>query len=113
MRLDCFTSPNDEFDFLDLRAQFQFKTATSIGFRVGPIPQGQFSHFGYLQVHHPSVGEMKARVYVQLPRRYRDLGLLRQVCMAAFRALGIPDGESFELNYANSEEGIGAGRLEK
>jgi hypothetical protein len=105
MKAECFNTSRDHFDILDLRAQFHFKGASSIGFDLGPIPKGQVLNIvsGALQVHHPCTGHIQAHVYVQLPRRFSDPQLLRQLCDAVFRELGIPDDETYELHYSGSE----------
>ena len=105
MTVERFNTCRDHFDMLDLRAHFHFKGAASIGFDLGPIPKGQHSHVvsGALQVHHPCTGHIQAQLYVQLPRRYSDPQLLRQLCEAVFRELGIPADETYELHYSDAE----------
>jgi len=108
MTLDRFKTSRDTFDILDLRAHLHFKSATSVGFQLGPIPKGQHSHivFGALQVHHPCAGHIQAQLYVQLPRRYADPQLLRQAVEAVFRELGIPADETYEIHYADAADGV-------
>lgn len=109
MNVERFSSHKDTFDILDLRAHFHFKSSTSIGFRVGPIPSGPFSCtvFGFLQVHHPCAGHIQAHVYVQLPRRYREAQLLSQIRETAFREFGIADDETYEVHYTDATDGLG------
>jgi hypothetical protein len=104
MTLERFRTSSDEFDLLDLRAHFHFKSETSAGFQLGSIPKGQHSYivFGALQVHHPCTGHIRAQLYVQLPRRYADPQLLRQLCQATLRELGIPADETYELHYSDA-----------
>ncbi len=109
MNLERFSTHRDAFDTLDLRAHFHFKSATSIGFRVGPIPSGPVACtvFGYLQVHHPCAGHIQTHIYVQLPPRYREPQLLRQIREATFRELGIADDETYEFHYTDATDGLG------
>lgn len=109
MKLQRFDTRRDTFDMLDLRAHLHFKSGTSVGFELGPIPKGQHSHIvsGALQVHHPCAGHIQAQLYVQLPRRYADPQILRQVVEAVFRELGIPADETYELHYNDAADGLG------
>jgi hypothetical protein len=108
MMLGRFTNPRDSFDILDLRAYFDFKSATSVGFLLGPIPRRWQSIqvvFGGLQVHHPCEGHILAYVYVQQPRRYGDFQMLSQFREVLFRELGIPKHETYELHYSDATDG--------
>ena|ERR1043165_450790 len=108
MTLERFNTCRDTFDMLDLRAHLHFKSATSVGFQLGPIPKGQHSHIisGALQVHHPCAGHIHAQLYVQLPGRYSEPQLLRQIVEAVFRELGIPADETYELHYSDAAGGV-------
>ncbi len=108
MTLERFKTSRDKFDLLDLRAHFHFKSETSVGFQLGSIPKGQHSYvvFGALQVHHPCAGHIRAQLYAQLPMRYSDPQLLRQLCEATFRELGVPADETYELHYTDAADGV-------
>lgn len=108
MITDLFSSSRDGFDILGLRAHFDFKTATSIGFQLGSIPKGPYIRiiFGALQVHHPCDGHIKARIYVQLPRHYSDHQLLRKLCEEMLGILGIPADDTYELHYHDAADSL-------
>ena len=108
MKLERFNTHRDTFDMLDLRAHLHFKSATSVGFELGPVPKGQHSHIvsGAFQVHHPCAGHIQVQLHVQLPRRYAEPQLLRQLVEAVFRELGIPADETYELHYSDAADGV-------
>jgi len=108
MILERFNSSRDVFNLLNLRAHFAFKSETSVGFLLGSIPKGKDSHIviGAMQIHHPCIGHIGAYLYVQLPRRFTEPDILRQLCEATFSELGIPADETYELHYSESSKGI-------
>jgi hypothetical protein len=63
-------------------------------------------NIGAVQVHHPCDGHIKARIYVQLPKEYRDHHTLDRLRSQAFRALNIPLDETYELEFDSAEDGL-------
>ena len=104
MNLDHFNKPNDMFDVLDLQASFAFKSSSSICFDLGRLSHAGGTVFGDIQVHHPCAGHIKSFIYIHLPTRYRDSKSLIEIQKAAFRELGIPDDETYELFFYDAED---------
>jgi hypothetical protein len=105
MNTDKFTHGKGTFDALDLSMRFKFKSPSSIGFKFA-TKQAQHTIIGEMQIHQPCEGHIKARVYIQLPSEYKECKLLVQILEAAFRELGIPPDETYELSFDNSEDGL-------
>jgi hypothetical protein len=66
----------DRFLVLDLTASFSFKSPGSISFDLGTLSDGMFSVIGWVDVHHPCEGHIKAKFRVLLPARYSGAGLV-------------------------------------
>jgi hypothetical protein len=105
MNTERFQKSGDGFDVLDLRARFVFKTPSSIGFRMIMRPN-DVATIGALQVHHPCLSYIKARIYFQLPMKYCDDKSLVAIGMQAFRELEIPQDETYEFVFDCSETGL-------
>jgi hypothetical protein len=103
MNTDKFSHDTGTFEVLDLRVRFKFKTPSSIGFNLAT---NQHTIIGEIQVHHPCVGHIKARVFIQLPSRYKEYNQIVPILEAAFRELEIPSDETWELSFDNSEDCI-------
>ena len=105
MNTENFAENDGTFEVLDLKAKFEFKSPTSIGFRIA-LGRFESTNIGAIQVHHPCSGHIKARVYIQLPKRYNDMRLLVEILQAAFRKLEIPADETYQLSYDATEDGL-------
>ena|ERR1051325_3607781 len=104
MNLDRFNRRGDEmFDVLDFQAGFAFKSSSSVCFQLGRLSKKGGTVFGDFQVHHPCEGHIKAFIYIHLPTRYRDPKSLVELQKTAFRELGIPDDETYELYFFDAE----------
>lgn len=103
MNLERFNHHDEMFDVLDLQASFAFKTSSSVCFALGKLSNRGGMVFGDFQVHHPCEGHIKAFIYVHLPSRYRDSKSLVELQKAAFRELGIPDDETYELSFFDAD----------
>jgi hypothetical protein len=75
------TQPEDGFPLLDLTARFAFETASSIVFDLGrmgnlrlddapEIESHGFKAVGWLDVHHPCDGYVRAQLRICLPAEY-------------------------------------------
>jgi hypothetical protein len=95
----------DGFDAPELRVKFFFKTSTSIGFDLA-MERFHSTIVGKMQVHHPCDGHIKARIYVQLPKKHGDHNTLNQLRLQAFRSLDIPLDETYELEFTSAEDGL-------
>jgi hypothetical protein len=118
------------FNVLDLRAELQFASPGSASFDLGTdgplrlsasadpdmdvlnrivddlnIPA--FHIVGWLDVHHPCDGHIKARLRVNLPAEYgrrltheARLSVVRDV----FAAVGIPQDETYEASFFSGDD---------
>ncbi|HSU55510.1 MAG TPA: hypothetical protein VLT36_15755 [Candidatus Dormibacteraeota bacterium] len=105
MNTENFKKSVDGFEAPDLRVKFFFKTASSIGFDLA-MERFHGTILGGMQVHHPCEGHIKARLYIQLPKKFRDHNLLDQLRIRTFNALRIPLDETYELEFRGAEDGL-------
>jgi hypothetical protein len=114
----------DEFPLLDLVASLEFKSASSLSFRLGtkgntlklpdmdePWVVGPgliFTVIGWLDVHYPCDGHIKAHLRVCLPERYHEWQQMRELVNQVFEELGIPADETYEADFvaASRQTGI-------
>jgi hypothetical protein len=106
----------DEFAVLDLVAELQFKTASSLSFQLGVKgnmlqlpdmeepwvlgPGGVFTVIGWLDVHHPCEGFHRLQLRVGLPDRYACWESMRDLVPQVKAALGLPADESYHVDMA-------------
>src|SRR5262245_33794513 len=111
-----------EFPVLDLVAQFQFKTPSSLSFQLGKsvdrntprLPEmdggepwdfllesgSVFVVIGYLDAHHPCEGLHRLQLRVGLPDRYVCWESMRDLVPQVKAALGLPPDESYHVSLA-------------
>jgi len=103
----------DEFAVLDLVAEFQFKTASSLSFNLGTrgttlqlpdmekpwvlAPGRVFTVIGWLDVHHPCEGLHRLQLRIGLPDRYACWESMRDLVPQVKAALGVPADESYHV----------------
>ena len=108
----------DEFQILDLVASFAFKSASSLSFELGTrgdslmlpgmiepcatMPGRVFTVIGWLDVHHPCQGHIKAQVRVCLPDRYHEWQRMGELVREVFEHLGILPDETYEAHFVAS-----------
>lgn len=122
-----FSTGDSEFDILDLKARFAFKTDTSISFDIGRwsntlrLPTGDgdedmvwsadrpfvFHVVGWLDVHHPCDGHIKTRVRIKIPAEYHLFDRMKPIVEAIFKALDIPLDETYETTVFDSDKVTG------
>jgi hypothetical protein len=106
----------DSFAVLDLVAEFQFKTASSVSFQLGTkgntlqlpdmdqpwvLGAGRvFTIIGWLDAHHPCEGFHRLQLRVGLPDRYACWESMRDLVPRVKEALGLPPDESYHVNLA-------------
>jgi hypothetical protein len=106
----------DGFTVLDLVAEFQSKTASSLSFQLGTrgdsltlpgmkepwvLGGGRvFSVIGWLDIHHPCDGPHRLRLRVGLPDRYACGESMRDLVPQVIAALGLPPDESYHVHVA-------------
>jgi hypothetical protein len=109
----------DEFPLLDLVAQFQFKSASSVSFELGTlVDRGSprlpemgdepwdfllesgsvFVVLGWLDVHHPCEGCHRLQLRVGLPDRYVCWESMRDLVPQVLAALGLPADEPYHVD---------------
>jgi hypothetical protein len=108
MNLNRFNTRHDMFNVLDLQAAFNFKSSSSVCFRLGKLSKKGGTVIRDFQVHHPCEGHIKAQLYIHLPTRYQNS--LVELQKAAFCELGIPDDETYELSFFDTEAWTGMGQ---
>src|SRR4029079_11451438 len=91
----------DRFTVLDLLASFAFKSSGSVSFDLG-TDCGVFKLVGWVDVHHPCEGHIKARFRVLLPARYHGPEQMRDFVQQMFSALGIPADETYEVEFVSA-----------
>jgi hypothetical protein len=111
----------DRFPVLDLLARFAFKSPGSISFHLGTEsdtlslggetiavhPGCVFNVIGWVDVHHPCEGHIKARLRVLLPARYHGWEQMRLLVEQVFSALGIPADETYEAHFVSADRQTG------
>jgi hypothetical protein len=122
-----FTKADDEFDLLDLKARFAFKTETSISFDIGrwsntlrlPAGEGEeefvwsrdrpfvFTVIGWVDVHHPCDSCIKAQLRVCIPPEYHRFERMESIVKAICKALSIPPEEHCQSTFFHSESSTG------
>ena len=112
----------DEFTVLDLVAQCQFKSVSSLSFQLGTsvvresprLPEmddmdeellnfllegaGFFVVVGWLDVHHPCNGPHRLQLRVGLPDRYVCWESMRDLVPQVIAALQLPTDESYHVS---------------
>ena len=113
----------DGFTVLDLVAEFQFKTVSSVSFQLGTkgdilhvpgmdepwvLGEGRvFSVIGWLDVHHPCEGFHRLQLRVGLPDRYATWESMRDLVPQVKAALGLPADESYQIVLAGLSKQTG------
>jgi hypothetical protein len=112
----------DSFPVLDLIAQFEFKSASSLSFHLGThagpgsprLPEmtvdeslerllqtsSVFFVIGWLDVHHPCEGPHRLQLRVGLPDRYVGWESMRDLVPQVLAALGLPADESYHVHLS-------------
>src|SRR5580765_3676013 len=93
----------DRIAVLDLLASFAFKSPCSVSFDLGTDGGGVFNVVGWVDVHHPCEGHIKARFRVLLPARYHAWAQMRDFVQQMFTALGIPTDETYEAEFVSAD----------
>ncbi|HEX4612229.1 MAG TPA: hypothetical protein VH092_28805 [Urbifossiella sp.] len=121
----------DEFPVLGLVAQFQFKSPSSLSFRLGRsvdrnsprLPEmgggdatlwdlllgsggSVFVVVGWLDVHYPCDGLHHLQLRVGLPDRYISWEVLRDLVPGVIAAVGLPAGVSYHAGLAGMSQQI-------
>ncbi|HEX8912516.1 MAG TPA: hypothetical protein VF796_09155 [Humisphaera sp.] len=107
---------DDHFPLLDLTALPVFKSASSVSFHLATpselpfmkaadasIPSA-FDVVGWVDVHHPCDGHIKARLRIALPAKYRVEDRKLEVVQLIFAILHIPFDETFEATFLTTDQ---------
>lgn len=113
-----FAETRGEFDVFDLKANFEFSSASSISFYLGrwgnvlELADGTkfddcnvFTVCGWIDVHHPCEGTAAARIRLRVPKEYSDHDKVMSALPSIFAALEIPDDETYYVNVIVSDGG--------
>jgi hypothetical protein len=108
MNTKAFLHCGHGFDVLDLSAKLAFKSETSIAFSIGrPFvtrsgPVGSVC-VGWIDVHHPCDGHIKAQLRIRIPPEYHEFDKKKNVIRTVFGALSIPLDETYEATFFSSD----------
>jgi hypothetical protein len=102
-----FCTQNDRFPLLDLTAQFDFKTHSSISFLIGKGTSCYFGVYGRAEIHHPCEGEFegqaKVHIRIYLPTEYLSKEHLdetiRQTLKTLYTVLSIPEEDTHQVRF--------------
>lgn len=113
----------DGFLVLDMIASFRFKSAGSVSFALGTYgdvlnfpaegvsihigPGGVFNGIGWLDLHYPCEGHIKAIFRVLLPARYHSWEQMHELVERVFSVLGIAADETYEASFVSAEQETG------
>ena len=99
--------PNPPISILDLLAIPDFQTESSASFKLerhsnslNPCRQ-----IGWIDVHHPCEGHIKAHIKVFLPEEYQQPDTLENIQQAVFKELAIPDDVTWEVEMVGGASG--------
>lgn len=114
-----FVEKRGEFDFFDLKAKFEFSSASSISFCLGrwgnvlELDDGTkfddcnvFTVCGWIDVHHPCEGTAAARIRLRVPKECCDHGKVMSALSAIFAVLEIPSDTTFVASVILSDDGF-------
>lgn len=112
-----------EFALLDLIAKLEFKSESSLSFRLGtkgdalqlsgmdePWVTGPgmiFTVLGWVDIHHPCEGHIKAQLRVCLPEKYLEWEPMRDLVHQLFDLLRIPADETYEADFVAASKQVG------
>jgi hypothetical protein len=104
-----------EFVLLDLVAQMEFKSESSLSFYLGtkgdtlllpgmeePWVTGPgivFTVIGWVDVHYPCEGHIRAQLRICLPEKYHEPERRLELVQQLFGRLGIPADETYEAHF--------------
>jgi hypothetical protein len=97
--------PNKRFSVMSAELTCAFCTQTSASFSV---KTGNFS--GWVDVHFPCAGHVKARIRGALPDELLQASELRQFVADLFRQLKIREDETFEATFFKPTKVVEMGR---
>ena len=88
----------DAFTISGLTARVGFRSSSSISFELGLRSQSgfTFSHVGWIDVHHPCDGHIKAQLRIKLPSQFHEPEQMESIIAKVFESLAIPPDETYE-----------------
>jgi hypothetical protein len=91
----------DAFDLYGLTARVHFRSPSSVSFDFGRRSHSQstFSHVGWIDVHHPCDGHIKAQLRIQVPKAYHGPEQMTSFIRQVFETLSIPSDETYEALF--------------
>lgn len=94
-----------EFQVLGLTARVAFRSQTSISFDLGrwTTKRSVFTHVGWIDVHHPCDGHIKAHLRIQIPAKYLAFDQMKSISDLILEALAIPSDETYEAMFFTSD----------
>jgi hypothetical protein len=116
-----------EFSLLDLIAKLEFKSESSLSFKLGtkgdtlllpgmeePWVTGPgiiFTLIGWVDIHYPCEEHVKAQLRICLPDKYHEHERMRDLVQQLFERLGIPADETYEAHFVAASRQTGIEQL--
>jgi hypothetical protein len=97
---------------LDMTARLEFSTPASKSFSLerqsGSLcPNRQL---GWVEIHHPCDGHIKARIRASLPQEYHQPEKMKQIVEVLFVQAGIPADETYEAHFVSPSAEVAINR---
>ena len=100
MDIGRFCVGDDAFTYSHITARVEFKSPSSISFALGMYTHTRnFSHVGWIDVHHPCDGHIKTQLRIRITEKYLVFDQMKSIIQLTFDALGIPADETFEAHF--------------
>ena len=86
---------------LDMTAQLEFSSASSKSFTLERYSKSlcPTRQLGWIEIHHPCEGHIKAQIRASLPEEYQQPEKMREVVEHLLAHAGIPAGETYEAHF--------------
>ena len=65
---------------------------------------------GWVEIHHPCEGHIKARIRALLPQEYHQPEKMKQIVEVLFVHAGIPVDETYEAHFVSPSAQVGISR---
>ena len=88
---------------LDVTARLEFSTPSSKSFALERYSKSlcPTRQLGWIEIHHPCEGHIKAHIRVLLPEDYHQPEKMKQIIEALFAHVGVPVDETYEAHFVS------------
>ncbi len=96
-------SEKSSWHVLDVTARLEFSTPSSKSFAFERYSKSLCPtlQLGWIEIHHPCEGHIRAHVRVSLPKDYHQPEKMKQIVEALFVHAGIPADETYEAHFVS------------